>query len=498
MFWWSDEMGKRKRAADCEGRAWNCAEAERMRAEGRPLAEVAADFGLPEEVVLSRLRVRAESLDILQVDEGIRLYDSGLDLGTVAGTLGVSVATVLCEFSYRKHPLRAPLDWDLELATRMYGRYVGVERVGKAFGRCGQYVSKRFREANVAIKSGSEAQRGTYRAQPRDYSLNERAFDLPLTPEACYWMGLLADGNVTGDARGLSDTVRLTLQAGDADSVEGFRTFLGAGNEVRHKPRRQASHQDYVVFAVTSVRLAHNLMLHGITPRKSLTICVSDVLARSADFWRGYLDANGEYKFYPRGDNKPVSHLNLSTGSPRLIQQYVDFVESAIGERLNIGHYVENGYSAVACAATAQKIVRVLHQGDGPRMQRKWETAQKMLAVDYSESERRREVWESLSMERLKELYDEHGDWNAVSRFLGVKRATLQFHMKTRNLYPPGTTKADEQRRLAELYDPVRLQALMDEEGDMKSVAARLGVNEFAFYAQLRRRGIKLVRPSKA
>jgi hypothetical protein len=110
-------------------------------------------------------------------------------------------------------------------------------------------------------------------------------FDV-LTPDAMYCAGLLATDGCMSNCLG-----KKTIAFGccDLDTVEWVANFLGG--QVNKKLVKGGRDQWRV--RVCRQNSYDALVSFGITERKSLTMRVSELLARDRNFWRGAIDGDG-------------------------------------------------------------------------------------------------------------------------------------------------------------------------------------------------------------
>jgi hypothetical protein len=159
---------------------------------------------------------------------------------------------------------------------------------------------------------------------PQPEIINEQAL-LSCSPESDYWCGILATDGCIGFAKRVS--VPLIRYGGiDIEHVYKFRDFLGSKRSVQFVDRVTGiGPVKYGVFALTSSAIGDFLICNGITPKKSLTLKVSERLARSPHFWRGVIDGDGTVYIALHG-LKPV--VRLTSGSFQFIHQFADFCRS--------------------------------------------------------------------------------------------------------------------------------------------------------------------------
>jgi len=150
----------------------------------------------------------------------------------------------------------------------------------------------------------------------RQYTLNEAAFDLPITPEAAYWAGfLMADGSVTLDpldAR--APKIELNLAVKDIAAVAALQRFLNTEIPIT---TRVIESGNSCKLSIRSRRLAESLAALGIIPGKTNIEEASDPLCKNPFFWRGLMDGDGCFRGNP-GIN--------ALGSKRLLEQIIEFI----------------------------------------------------------------------------------------------------------------------------------------------------------------------------
>lgn len=214
----------------------------------------------------------------------------------------------------------------------------------------------------------------------RQYTINEAAFDLPITPEAAYWAGfLMADGFITMDEQ-RSPTLGLDLSIVDRDHVEAFRDFLCAEHPIT---TRKMETGDSCRLLVRSQRLVDAMDALGIVPGKTNHEKASDIVALNEDFWRGMFDGDGFY--HAHRDKYPVVGV---CGSIHIVSQWRDFWISRGASVLNASPHRsiwEARTNGKACHSIIQSLVR-----GSPFLARKRLTGLEMLALSertYNENE---------------------------------------------------------------------------------------------------------------
>lgn len=164
--------------------------------------------------------------------------------------------------------------------------------------------------------------------RPRDYSLDEAAFDDAETnPTAAYFVGLImADGCIT--ARQYSPRLTIGFANDDGIMVERFKQFLGTDRplyvDYRYGGFRKNNNK-FTRITIDSKRIGAKLAEFGVTERKSFTASVLK-LTGSEHFWRGMIDGDG-FITTPKSDHLNQPCIGL-VGSKPTIQQFAAFIRS--------------------------------------------------------------------------------------------------------------------------------------------------------------------------
>ena len=123
---------------------------------------------------------------------------------------------------------------------------------------------------------------------------NDRYFQSIDSPDKAYFLGLLAsDGNISPRLT----AARIALKAEDADILEKFRSFLGAGAPAlkdKVQTLKGIKGNPQKVLVLSRKVLVNDLMKLGITPNKSHTLNINCNLKEfKKDFIRGVWDGDG-------------------------------------------------------------------------------------------------------------------------------------------------------------------------------------------------------------
>lgn len=146
------------------------------------------------------------------------------------------------------------------------------------------------------------------------------------TEQKAYFLGLwLADGNIHKQKRKTEQyIIQIALKNKDKYIIENFKQEIQSDNVISYYEKRDECH-----FAISSVEMAHDLMLHGVFPNKStkeeLTDTVSDELFHH--YIRGIFDGDGTV-FFERGNPR---YLRFGFyGSHKIVEQIHQYLRAKI------------------------------------------------------------------------------------------------------------------------------------------------------------------------
>lgn len=200
-------------------------------------------------------------------------------------------------------------------------------------------------------------------------------FDV-LDEHASYWVGFLAaDGCITD-----TDRIQLSLSVGDIDHITKFKTWLKAEHDISYHKKTNSSKITF-----TSHKIANILQQLGIGPRKSKTLKVHDALVTNKDFWRGVVDGDGYLRNIVRlrtrnGKTHSVHDIGVNlVGSEYVIYQFITFCKTFTKTTATPREH--NGAFTVEISGKYCKdILDVLYTGSSVYLQRKFETANNIIA----------------------------------------------------------------------------------------------------------------------
>lgn len=166
----------------------------------------------------------------------------------------------------------------------------------------------------------------------RNLSMDHNFFDIIDTEEKAYFLGIMAsDGNVSSDR----DCMEISL-SGEEDRalLERFKDALKYNGLIKNKSVKYPNAKPCSRLSFTSKQIKNSLIMHGITPRKSLTLEFPVGLSRNLTrhFIRGYFDGDGSVSY-----KKDGSFLVSLTSSPSFIAS----VTTIINDILSLSVHIE-------------------------------------------------------------------------------------------------------------------------------------------------------------
>ena len=200
--------------------------------------------------------------------------------------------------------------------------------------------------------------------------------------DAEYWCGILAtDGNISFCRT--STVPCVCYSSKDVEHVVKFRSFLKADYVISFRDKLGTFGQNKLaMLRFTSREIGELLICNGITPKKSLTLVVSERLTKSRHFWRGVIDGDGSIGIYGKYLNPVIS---LSSGSFQFIKQFAEFCSNA-GLRPKISSCeikdfsVTPHYRVAFGSSQARQLISILYADVVVALDRKKVIAEKIFA----------------------------------------------------------------------------------------------------------------------
>lgn len=247
-----------------------------------------------------------------------------------------------------------------------YERGVSTQKLGPLYNVVPSTITRILLKNKIYYRSTSE--------RSREFTLNHSIFR-ELTPEVAYWIGFIAADGCVHKKAGNSFVITIALQIADSNHVEKFKKFLEATQQTKIWRRGTVAG-----IHVTSSEIAKDLLKYGITPRKSLTMCIHNCLEDNRDFWRGVCDGDGSLGLNP-------IRLQMS-GSYNLMGQFRNYIHkhittaAEVHKRGNIGGFSLSG-------VLAKEAIRILYANSVVSLDRKQCLADRILNEDFKTLNRR-------------------------------------------------------------------------------------------------------------
>lgn len=214
------------------------------------------------------------------------------------------------------HPLN---NQQVETIITLYRKGLSADKIAELLNIDKTTVCKRLKRAGIPRRNRSD-----YRVQ----LLDESYFTVIDDERKAYWLGfLMADGfvSVCRHRAGIFYALGLKLAASDIEHLERFKKDLKTTADIvvfttNYHPvgKKQARIQVY------SKQLIEDLITHGCTPRKSLTLRFPTTVPEDMvqHFMRGYFDGDGSISF----DKSTNSWYFGVEGTREFLSTYQDFL----------------------------------------------------------------------------------------------------------------------------------------------------------------------------
>lgn len=225
----------------------------------------------------------------------LALYQRGAPVAEIASTAGVCAKTVR-NIARRAGlpPRNAPAPDRNREVVRRYAAGDRVQAIADAYGITTQAVRR------IAARSGLPP-RTNWR---RRYPLDETAFDRP--SQTGWWLvGLLgADGSINE----AENRISLCQSMKDVDVLHAFYAYVGCPdrpltmlNLSEEAAARQLPRSPAAEARIFSARIVRALARHGVVPRKTTSMRLSDEASSKTATWLGVLDGDGSVGIYRDG-----------------------------------------------------------------------------------------------------------------------------------------------------------------------------------------------------
>ena len=251
-----------------------------------------------------------------QIDQVVKLYQSGKSSGELASQFNVSDSTILRYLEYRE-----------------------IER-----------------------RSRSEIN--------KKYQINDDIFNNK-KEESSYWIGfLLADGSIEKRENRL-DKIKIGLGIKDKSHLEKFNNFLGTDYKIYTISKEP---NDIVAISVTSNKLVERLSKFGIVPNKVKKANPQNI--NNNHFWRGVVDGDGYLSEYSK-NGKTKKAMGLA-GSRQTCVKFKQFVKQFSATKASISK-ASGTFQWRTTGNYAIQIAEKLYKNSSIYLERKYKVARRWL-----------------------------------------------------------------------------------------------------------------------
>lgn len=196
------------------------------------------------------------------------------------------------------------IDLPADIVIDLYNKGNGCYKIAKKFNCSPSTIN------NFLKKCGIETSKtpNSY----RKYKLNENYFEKIDTEEKAYFLGLIySDGCL------YKNILSVSLVKDDSHILERFLFFLESESKLYDIPPRKKTHQPQKKLMISNSKLREDLILLGVTEKKSLNLKfpTEDQVPKKFlnHFIRGVFDGDGSIFSYDRKiNNKTYTEIGLS------------------------------------------------------------------------------------------------------------------------------------------------------------------------------------------
>lgn len=273
----------------------------------------------------------------------------------------------------------------IQKAAELYktGEYT-LEKVGEMVGNTRTVLSRHFKKMGIEV------------TQPlRIYEYDDNFFEVIDNEIKAYWLGFIyADGSINENR--FSKCLEIGLKISDIDHLAKFQKDLGYKEIHIQKRITRLNGKEYPScrISVPNNKMCNDLIRHGATPRKSLTLTFPTHLRKDLipHFIRGYFDGDGTISYRKKFDKWRISLLGTEaflTGILNYFSQEHGVVNERYGGLTNqyFGGQVKiqdrKGNNAFSIEKSGNGMVKILNimYGNATRyLDRKYELYQ--AAID--------------------------------------------------------------------------------------------------------------------
>lgn len=172
-----------------------------------------------------------------------------------------------------------------ELGLKLYLEGKSLSRISKELEINRLTLTKYVKSQGVGVTNPA-----------RKHRYNDDFFESINNEEKAYWLGFIyADGCINDG--GKHKTLEITLQESDRDHLIKFTNSIGAVADLVKEKVVKLNGKEILTYKVviSCTKMCNDLIKHGATPRKSLTLKFPTHLPKHLirHFIRGYMDGDG-------------------------------------------------------------------------------------------------------------------------------------------------------------------------------------------------------------
>lgn len=316
----------------------------------------------------------------------------------------------------------------LQLMVREYIAGDGIGRLGQRWGYHPVTVAEILRQRGVKMRTRSEGKKldialhGHSRPGLR-YSVRHDYFAKVETPEVARWLGFLAADGCISKRSEESYYVIVNVHEQDRRHLEAFARAMEYTGPLTSFQRKSQSGETlrYARLAVTSRQMALDLIRHGVTPKKSLTLLPWAGDPQLERFWFGGL-VDGDGTVFNSRTRAYHWMISLVGGSLPVVQAFADFTERYTGDKKTPKPTRKKCWNiSYSHRDTTLALARLLYddlQGSCPLERKKIAADQLIIAAATKGAWHR---WnDELTLSALEEMRKQFGNWQKVAAHLGI------------------------------------------------------------------------------
>lgn len=221
----------------------------------------------------------------------------------------------------------------------------------------------------------------------RKHAYQENYFKAIDSEEKAYWLGFIyADGSINEHPTHLR--LEIGLKEEDRGHLIKFVKAIGGQDDLVKRKVVRLKGKEYVSYKVTisCTEMCRDLIQHGVTPRKSLTLTFPNHLTPDLirHFIRGYFDGDGCINVKKNGKFAKIARFNV-VGTEAFLQALQDHFEQRLGaSRVRLYKKRNNkAWSYEKGGLEALTILEYLYKGASIYLDRKYKQAIAVLEGNF-------------------------------------------------------------------------------------------------------------------